>query len=121
VTILFNNCANRDHRGLFPSVPFFDLYNRPPHAGLAEGLAPGTECLVATKVDDATVRFTWFRFSHDRIEVPKDETECVRVFYGEELRSVTMSKAEAAGTDPFVAFFNSLGHFKQQSIVRSGS
>jgi hypothetical protein len=118
MTVLFNNCGNRQHARLFPSVAFFDLYNRPPHAGLAKGLIPGTECLVASKVDDATVRFTWFRFTHERIETPKGEEEPVRVFYGEELRSQTMPKAEAAGKEPFAAFFDRRGHFKQQSVVR---
>lgn len=121
MTVLLNNCANREHARLFPSVAFFDLYNRPPHAGLAEGLAPDTECMVASKVDDLTVRFTWYRFTHERIETAKGESEAVRVFYGEELRSVTMPKAEAAATEPFAAFFDKRGHFKQQSVVRNAS
>lgn len=116
MTTYFNNCRNRDHVKHYGPGAFYDLYTTGSHAALATNLEPGSECLVATQTARGEIILSYHRFSHEAL-MPDEEGLLVRVFFGECVRTETRSKVEAARTEPYSVFFNSLGHFKQQSVL----
>ena len=117
--ILMNNCCARRHAELYGTGAFYDLYAQGPHARLARDLTDGDECVVATRVKHGEIEFSWYAFGREEVRVPPDEPGTkARVFFGKLLRSDTMSQAKAVWTEPYSAFFNVLGHFKRQSIIR---
>jgi 5-methylcytosine-specific restriction endonuclease McrA len=117
--IYFNNCKNRDHKGLFGRGAFYDLNLTGIQATQAVGLQPGQECVVATTAPDNRVIFTWYSFLRERRLRERgsaDRTLC-RVFFGDPLLAETFSKEDAATNPRYRAFFNVKGHFKQQSTI----
>lgn len=120
--VYFNNCKNRPHERLFGAGAFYDLNITGIQASQAVGLQAGQQCVVVTTGPDGRAIFTWYSFLRER-RLPEsgsaDRTR-YRVFFGDPLGAETFSK-EAAAADPrYRAFFNVLGHFKQQSTI-SGS
>jgi hypothetical protein len=113
--VFFNNCEGRDHATLYGPGAFYDLETTGTHAQLAKDLQQGTECVVATQSANKQVTFRWFSFFREDV-LPAEDRSPTRVFFGQELRSETMSKAAAAATEAYAAFFDVNGNFKQQSV-----
>lgn len=69
---LFNNCHNRKHTSLYGSEAFFDLETTGPQAKvadrLANELAVGETCIVATPEITGDITFDWYRFSREIVK-----------------------------------------------------
>jgi len=117
--IRFNNCKNRDHRGLYSVVPFYDLYSTGPQANKAPNLTEGQTCIVASKAGNAQDRIlSWYSFSHEKLLLDNENKMC-RVFFGTLLKSETLSKDAAAQHESYSAFFDINGNFKRPSVITS--
>ena len=120
MTVKFNNCRNRQHTRIYGrDDAFFDLYTTGRHAPLARGLVKGTKCVVVSKFGATSVEIRVYEFMRESA-MPNEQGTIVRVFHGSELlnQRVVLSKKEAAASDEYSIFFNSLGHFKQVSGFR---
>jgi hypothetical protein len=113
----FNNCRARDHVGIYGENAFFDLGLDGKQAEMATDLKRGEECVVATPNEDGDIGFVWFSFTEEKIMLDENGIS-QRVQFGKRLRSDTLSKTEAAETEPYSVFFNVNGHFKRPSIVK---
>jgi len=116
--MLFNNCNARDHVGLFGSTAFYDLMTSGKQAEMATNLQPGQHCCVAIRAENGEIEFAWFCFSHEQNMTDPNDSSTVRVFFGDWLGSVTLSRAEAIATEPYADFFNVNGDFKRWSAIR---
>ena len=117
MAVLFNNCRGRDHAGRYGSGAFFDLDVVGPQAEMATGLQPGDQCVVASAASGDRVEFDWYAFTHERVvDSPDQPGASARVQFGTWLRSEKLPKAVAVASDPYAAFFNVNGHFKQRSV-----
>jgi hypothetical protein len=116
----FNNCRCRDYISRFGSDAFYDLNLHGIQDTQAKGLRVGDECVVAAYAANGDVSFSWYAFTHERIMPAKGgpKSERFRVLFGTLLRKETLSKVKAATTTPYSIFFNSKGHFKQQSVIQ---
>src|SRR5207302_4145317 len=106
----FNNCRARDHAGTYGGNAFYDLNRTGKQGQMATNLKRGEECVVATPNEDGDIEFVWFSFSHEKI-MPDENGTATRVQFGKRLRSETLSKPDAAETEPYARFFNVNGHF----------
>jgi hypothetical protein len=121
----FNNCQGRDHRSLYGDGVLYDLDTDDQMAAIVTEIEEGDECVVATRAPDedhgpgGIIDFGWFIFSHQKLLPVPDEvgTRCY-VFFGEKFRCEQFSKSKAAKTELYRIFFNRLGHFKRQNVLR---
>ena len=121
VRYFFNNCRGRHHKTLFGGSAFYDLNLHGAQSTQANDLRRGDECVVAEYCENGDVKFTWIKFTHEKIMPVKggSRTEKFRVQFGEKNRTVKLPKTKAAATNPYSVFFNTGGHFKQQSVINS--
>jgi hypothetical protein len=112
----FNNCRRRDHVSIYGENAFYDLNRFGKQADMATDLKRGEECIVATPNGDGNVEFVWFSFTEEKI-MPDENDVPTRVQFGKRLRAETLSKTEAAETEPYAVFFNVNGDFKRPSVI----
>ena len=124
-TFFLNNCHGRDHRDLYGDGAFYDLDTDDRMATIVTEIEEGDECVVSTRDSDedqgpsGIIDFSWFTFSYQKLLPVPDEvgTRCY-VFFGNKFRCEQLSKSEAAKTELYEIFFNRLGHFKRQNVLR---
>src|SRR6266566_3808177 len=93
--VLFNNCHGRNHPAIYGDGAFYDLETTGTQATKAIGLRPGQTCVVASVDDDRRLTLTWFSLTREALR--RDATGSKqRVFLGEALRGLALSKAAAA-------------------------
>ncbi len=114
-----NNCQNLDHAGRYGGDAIFDLWARGFEDKIVSELRPGDTCLVASrkgkdKVVISRCAFTGVREAFDTT----DTNRKIWVLDGTRKRSEVLPKADAARHAVYSRFFNKLGHFKQQSVMR---
>lgn len=122
----FNNCRKRNHTYLYGVNAFFDLETTGQQSDVAERLTKkllaGEPCIVATpKIKHHTscdVTFDWYRFTKRAAKRdPERNVQCY-VYFGELLKTETVSRSVARHAPIYKDFFNKLGHFKRPSVQR---
>jgi len=114
--LLFNNCHNRPHEEMYGAGAFFDLDTTGHQATLANNLPAGEQCIVASVAADGRINFDWYRFSRERVK-PDEKGQRARVFFGEPIKSETLSRRAAMRDSLYSRFFDKLGRFKQRSAL----
>lgn len=118
MTLLFNNCRNRNHPLIYVDpAAFFDVQPTGPQTDTCAHLQPGDVCIVAAYASGTSgpVKLTRWKYTHQSVR-PDNQGELLRVFYGEQIDSKIMPKADAAASPEYTGLFNKLGHFKQISV-----
>lgn len=114
----FNNSRCREHGRLYGADAFYDLNLTGKQATMATDVKPGDQCIVATPIRDGMIEFGWFSFAHAQVlPLPEEPGSSVLVFFGNRLRTETLSKADAVHTEPYSVYFNVNGDFKRPSVV----
>jgi hypothetical protein len=113
---LFNNCRNRSHAVMYGPGAFYDLDTTGHQATLANNLPADEQCIVASVAADGRIDFDWYRFKRERIRPDTTGKDC-RVFFGDPIRSETRSRHAAMRDGLYSKFFDSLGRFKQRSVL----
>lgn len=116
MTFLFNNCRNRDH-SRHGEGAFFELDLTGRQGTMARDLRAGDSCVVASYDGDHVV-FRWFAFAHEK-RMLDEGGELVRVLFGRRTKSMALSKAAAAKTEPYAQLFDRNGKFKIVSVVKA--
>jgi hypothetical protein len=122
----FNNCRKRNHAYLYGANAFFDLETTGQQSEVANRLAKkllaGETCVVATPAitHDTTcdVTFDWYRFSKRAVKPDPERNVPCYAYFGELLKTETLSRAIARRAPLYKDFFNKLGHFKRPSVQR---
>jgi hypothetical protein len=115
--VYFNNCNGREHERIFGSGAFYDLATIGYQATKATNLSVGQQCIVATLAKDGKIVFTWYKFLREVVKQDDEGNSC-RAFFGNRIRSNTLSKADAARDGLYSAFFDKNGNFKRQSVIQ---
>lgn len=118
MTLLFNNCGNRNHPSIYADpAAFFDVQPTGSQTNKCAHLQPGDLCIVASYASGTSgpVKFTRWKYTHQSVR-PDNQGELLRVFCGEQVDSKTMPKADAAASPEYAGLFNKRGHFKQISV-----
>jgi hypothetical protein len=118
VTVLMNNCRGYPHAKTYGSGAFFDMGKTGKQAQYDLSMENGQLCVVIRR-DGDNDRLDWWKFTHaiDRLH-PEDGRIPVRVFFGEWVKSVSLTRGGAIKTDPYCHFFDKNGNFKRHSILR---
>src|SRR6476659_5998232 len=114
--VLFNNCRNRRHEEIFGNGAIFDLYTTGRQGASATNLPQGEEVIVASKSANGGVDFNWYRLTDKQIGY-ENGIPC-RVFFGHPIRLDTLSRQAATNDGLYSRFFDTLGRFKQCSVIR---
>ncbi len=116
--VFLNNCDARPHARFYPAdgdaVAFFDL-DRGQSAKLGK-LERGSKCVVATPDGVRHIRFDWYTFTHDE-KRPAPEGVDVRVLFGNQMRSETLTSQEAIAKEPYSVFFEKDGGFRRGAVI----
>jgi hypothetical protein len=100
---------------MFGPGAFFDLDVTGHQATLANDLPAGEPCIVASVADDGRIHLDWYRFTRERVITKKGES--YRVFFGEPIKSETLSRRAAIRDGLYARFFDKLGRFKHSSVI----
>ena len=119
---LFNNCQNRRHADLYGRDAFFDLNTTGPQekaaSRLANELAVGETCIVASLDITGDVTFDWHKFAREIVKPDDTGTPC-HAYFGKRLKTETISRDKAKRDAIYSKFFNVNGHFKRPSVMRA--
>ena len=115
--VYLNNCHGREHERIYGSGAFYDLATVGYQATKATNLRVGQQCIVATLEKDGKIMFTWYKFLRDGVKQDDEGNSC-RVFFGERIRSDTLSKGAATRDVRYSAFFDKNGNFKRHSVIQ---
>ena len=113
---LFNNCHNRRHAAMYGSGAFYDLNTTGFQATLANNLPVGETCVIASR-HPMGITFDWYKFSRERVKADDTGTPC-RAFFGERVKTETLSRADAKRNGIYSRFFDINGNFKRRSVLR---
>lgn len=96
---------------------FYDLNTTGFQATVANNLPVGENCIVASLAPMGHISFDWYKFSRETIKKDSSGIPC-RVFFGEHLKSETLSRSEATRDGIYSRFFDINGNFKRRSVLR---
>lgn len=113
--VYFNNCKGRRHSELFGTEAFFDLNAQGNQAMMAVGLPVGQRCVVASYGQQKAIQFDWHILRREVIRKDLDE-KLVRVFFGEQVGTEAMTKAQVAKSARYRAFFDKNGNFRRPAV-----
>ena len=117
--ILFNNCDGRDHAVLYDDEnAYFDLNTTGRQANQAKNLVVGQTCVVCQPMDEyGRIRFDWYVFEEERLQIPIGEKNLCRVFVGTWQRAEILPHEIATRHAIYCWFFDKLKRFKQTSAL----
>jgi hypothetical protein len=117
--VYLNNLNKRPHKSIFKSQEaFFDLNLKGRQAAMLQDIRPQQKCIVASYKDTArgkgsVVVFENVVFQREATCQSKEDGVSYRVFFGEIVNAVEISKLAAAKDPLYAPYFNNLGHFKR--------
>jgi hypothetical protein len=103
---------------MYGSGAFYDLNTTGYQATVANNLPVGETCIVASLANDARINFDWYKFSRETVKPDDTRTPC-RAFFGEHVKSETLSRGNAIRDGVYSKFFDKNGNFKRQSVIRA--
>ena len=112
-----NNCKNLKHADIYGGDAIFDLWAFGFEDKVIQEFSPGDTCVVASRADAKNVVMSWYIFTGAR-HVEDGEGRQIWVIEGKFARREVLPKTDAARHDMYCQFFDKLGRFKQQSVLR---
>jgi hypothetical protein len=107
---------------MYGSGAFFDLdatgHQTKVADRLANDLAVGETCVVASLDITGNITFDWYKFSHEIIKPDDKHVQC-HAYFGEHFKTEKLPRDNARCDAIYSKFFNVNGHFKRPSVLRA--
>jgi hypothetical protein len=102
---------------MYGTGAFYDLDTTGFQATVATDLL-GETCLVASLSPAGEIIFDWYKFSREAVK-PDDTGIHCRAFFGNHVKTETVTREEAMRDGIYSRFFDVNGHFKRRSVLRA--
>lgn len=96
---------------------FYDLNTTGFQATVANNLSAGETCVVASLGPMGKITFDWYKFLREAVKKDSSGIPC-RAFFGEHLKTESLSRSEAMRDGIYSRFFDINGNFKRRSVLR---
>ena len=95
---------------------FYDLNTTGFQATVANDLPVGETCVVASLAPMGDITLDWYKFLRETVKKDSSGMPC-RAFFGEHLKTETLSRSEAMRDGIYSRFFDINGNFKRRSVL----